>query len=655
MQHHPHTSRRRLGGAALTVVAMLATLLTSAPASAEPPTSNTQWNVAGLADTDQVAAVPLKVRAIANVGDIVYVGGRYTTVTGPNGEQISQPFLAAFDRASGTWRSDFRPTLDGAVYSIVPAADGQSLFIGGEFSSINGAATGTAARIGLDGNLRTAYDIGATGAGKNYVHDLEIDGDHLIVGGEFRTVDGVVQPRLARIAQADGSIDTTFDPAVTGGAVWAVEVSDSFDRIYLGGQFQSVNNDGSQRSFAAVDRSGDLQSPGGFVLEDYEAFQGEMMNAFDLIETGTSVIVANQSNTLIVLDKSSLEMKHYFFGEDFRDVLPYKGSDYQAIGAVGGRVFVGTHMRWTGTPQQRNGNGHVDSRDVTRHEVNVILELDGAGNQQDSFLPMPLTGSVWEIADVGNGCFWFGGNNLDVQGVTDLGFGEICLASADPLNRSFGPFDNAYDYANQQYLDFFGRSGDAEGIRFWAERTEGDAAKADDVLAELMLQREVQNQRQIIRFYLGLFDRTPDIDGLAYWTGQRNAGVSPTTIADGFLASDEFAELVGTVDNREFARQVYRRVLDREPDAAGLDYWTAQLDNGLPREDLMIGFTESAEFIASTDARVSVTVVYAGMLRRLPDADREAFWTSRVGATGDARELIATIFNGDEYRNRFDR
>lgn len=655
MTHHPLTSRRRRLGALIATVAMLAPLAVSSPATAEPPTSKTQWNVAGLADTDQVAAVPLKVRAIANIGDTVYVGGRYTEVTGPNGERIDQPFLAAFDRDSGTWKSDFRPDLNGAVYAIEPAADGQSLFIGGEFSNVNGVGTGPVARIGTDGNMLTGYGIGPTGAGKNYVHDLALDGDHLIIAGEFRWVNGQQQRRIARIAQADGTIDAGFDPLVLGGAIWSIDVSDTFDRIYLGGQFNSVNGDTSQRSFAAVDRAGDLQSPGGFVLEDYEAFQGETMNTFDLIETGTSVIVGNQANTLIVLDKSTLQMRHYFYGENFRDTLPYKGSDYQAIGAVGGRVFIGTHMRWTGTPQQTNGNGHVDSRDDSRHEVNVILETDGAGNQQDSFLPMPLTGSVWEISDVGNGCFWFGGNDLTIQGTPDLAFGEVCLAASDPLNRSFGPFDNAYDFANQQYLDFFGRSGDPDGVRFWAERTNADAGLADDVINELLLQDEVTRQREIIRLYLGLFDRSPDLDGLAYWSNERSQGVRSEAIADGFLASQEFANLVGVVDNREFARQVYRRVLDRESDAAGLDYWTAQLDAGLPRADLLIGFTDSAEFIQRTDARVSTITVYAGMLRRIPSEAEQGGPAARAASHGDSRRLIAEVFASEEYRNRFAR
>ena len=50
MQHHPLTPRHRLVGAAVTALALLASLVVAPAASAEPPTSNTQWNVAGLAD-----------------------------------------------------------------------------------------------------------------------------------------------------------------------------------------------------------------------------------------------------------------------------------------------------------------------------------------------------------------------------------------------------------------------------------------------------------------------------------------------------------------------------------------------------------------------------------------------------------------------------
>lgn len=64
---------------------------------------------------------------------------------------------------------------------------------------------------------------------------------------------------------------------------------------------------------------------------------------------------------------------------------------------------------------------------------------------------------------------------------------------------------------------------------------------------------------------------------------------------------------------------MFDNVLGRQPDGPGLAFWEGELNRG----ELMIGFSESAEFVRQMRSDVLVTMVFAGMLPRR--ADRAGF------------------------------
>ncbi len=108
---------------------------------------------------------------------------------------------------------------------------------------------------------------------------------------------------------------------------------------------------------------------------------------------------------------------------------------------------------------------------------------------------------------------------------------------------------------------------------------------------------------QVGRLYAAYFRRASDEAGLAYWVGRMSEGAALADVSTFFASSAEFKATYGQLGNRDFVRLVYRNVMNREPDAAGYQYWVGQLDRGLPRGSLMIGFSESAEFRASSGIR----------------------------------------------------
>lgn len=110
---------------------------------------------------------------------------------------------------------------------------------------------------------------------------------------------------------------------------------------------------------------------------------------------------------------------------------------------------------------------------------------------------------------------------------------------------------------------------------------------------------------QVERFYLAVLDRKPDPDGMAYWHRLLTTGADLTAIADAFASSEEFYQRfdveAGPDGDVRFVRQVYANVLDRLPDPEGEKYWLGLIKEGVPRAQMVLWFSESAEFMTRSD------------------------------------------------------
>ena len=139
---------------------------------------------------------------------------------------------------------------------------------------------------------------------------------------------------------------------------------------------------------------------------------------------------------------------------------------------------------------------------------------------------------------------------------------------------------------------------------------------------------------QIRRLYRAYLQRDPDGGGLAHWRDERARGVLLSQVSNAFASSDEFIQRYGNLTNREFVLQIYDDVLDRTADEPGVAFWTAVLDSGVSRGDVMIGFSEAPEFVAVTgttpavhDPRVaSLNRLYQAFLTRDGDGGGLTFW-----------------------------
>lgn len=96
------------------------------------------------------------------------------------------------------------------------------------------------------------------------------------------------------------------------------------------------------------------------------------------------------------------------------------------------------------------------------------------------------------------------------------------------------------------------------------------------------------HQADVYRLYDAAFNRSPDLAGFTWWAG---SGLDAQAIASAFVASTEFADLYNG-DRTAIVTALYRNVLDREPDAAGLAYWVgSDHDNAA----MLVGFALAPE------------------------------------------------------------
>lgn len=172
----------------------------------------------------------------------------------------------------------------------------------------------------------------------------------------------------------------------------------------------------------------------------------------------------------------------------------------------------------------------------------------------------------------------------------------------------------------------------------------------------------------IYRLYRATLDRGPDQAGHFAWTTQLAENRADLrTIAGSFLGSVEFRNLYGNTSDTAFVTLLYNNVLGRAPDAAGLAGWVDRLQSGADRTTVVLGFSESTEFIRATDAAAldysrsayqmawsdEVYRLYQATLGREPDIGGLRGWAAVLAEGAGLRAIVPGFLNSTEFRNLY--
>lgn len=140
--------------------------------------------------------------------------------------------------------------------------------------------------------------------------------------------------------------------------------------------------------------------------------------------------------------------------------------------------------------------------------------------------------------------------------------------------------------------------------------------------------------------------------GLAFASAS-SSGLTINDVSNAFADSEEFKNTYGVLTNTGFISLVYRNVLGREADNAGLNYWLGELSRGMSRGDMMVSFSESEEYKRLSYNKLQVVMIYVGMLRRSPDQAGFDYWVSQLQSGGSVLNLIEGFLQSQEYNARF--
>jgi hypothetical protein len=345
----------RFGGVVVATVLCAATMPLAGFAYADTPQP-------AVVSTDPVDWTPQvldgTVRAVARVGGAVLVGGTFKRIQDTQtGRPYDQPYLFAFDARTGDVLP-FWPRLDGAVLAVVSGPRG-TVVVGGEFRTVQGAPRRGLALLNLD-NGRPVRAFTAT-IDTGDVRTLARRGDALYVGGSFTAIGDVRRAALARISAHTGAPNDDFDVSLSARELSRVKVEDvalspDADRLVVIGALTRA--DGQVRAQVAMIDT--RVRPAALTSWFTDVYAGACRKGFDTYLRG--VDFAPDGTYFVVVSTGRLAGAHrmcdtaarfetYRTGEQKPTWVNHTGGDsLYAVSVTGFAVYVGGHQRWMNNP-----------------------------------------------------------------------------------------------------------------------------------------------------------------------------------------------------------------------------------------------------------------------------------------------------------------
>jgi PKD repeat protein len=185
-----------------------------------------------------------EVDALAQVGNMIVVGGTFTQATAATGGPVlTRNYLMAFNKDTGEISTTFVPVLDDQVKALAAGPNG-TVYVGGAFSNVNGTGAYKITQLNVsDGSRVTAFKPKITNA---IVRDVRYQNGRLFMGGEFTTVQGLPRGALAELDPTTGTLLPSLDLPLTGAhwggttQVYHMDVSPDGTKLAIIGNFMQV-------------------------------------------------------------------------------------------------------------------------------------------------------------------------------------------------------------------------------------------------------------------------------------------------------------------------------------------------------------------------------------------------------------------------------
>ena len=305
---------------------------------------------------------------MAEANGMLYAGGSFTTVTAAAGATPQGTFtrnkILAFNAGNGNISTTFAPNFNGDVWAIV--SSGTSLYVGGNFSTVNGVAR------------RALVKIDATTGAVDQTFNAKLTGnvsEAAIVNGRL-IVSGVFPKKIAALNLTTGA-DTGYIAVPVAGTVasnagavqvYRFAVNPAGTRLVGVGNFTTVGGQSHPRVFML-----DLGTTAATVSAWHYTPTGQMCAAsslpdymrdvdfspdgsyFALVSTG---FVPQTGQIGIALCDATARFETANLAPARPTWINYTGGDtLHSVAVTDQAVYVQGHQRWLNNPQGRDSAG----------------------------------------------------------------------------------------------------------------------------------------------------------------------------------------------------------------------------------------------------------------------------------------------------------
>ena len=305
---------------------------------------------------------------MAEANGMLYAGGSFSTVTAAAGTTPQGTFtrnrILAFNAANGNISTAFAPNFNGDVWAIVPS--GTSLYVGGNFSTVNGVARRALVKIdATTGAVDPTFNANLT----NNVSEAAIVSGRLIVSGIFAK-------RIAALNLTSGADTGYIAVPVTGSVasnagpveVYRFAVNPAGTKLVGVGNFTTVGGASHARVFVldlgatAATVSAWRYPPSGQMcaassLPDYMRDVDFSPDGSYFVTVSTGFVpLAGQIGTALCDAAARFETAN--LAPTRPTWINYTGGDtLHSVAVTDQAVYVQGHQRWLDNPQGRDSAG----------------------------------------------------------------------------------------------------------------------------------------------------------------------------------------------------------------------------------------------------------------------------------------------------------
>lgn len=184
-------------------------------------------------------------------GSTTYLGGTFSAI----GPRVGHG--AVISRSTGQVITGSLDVAGGDIETSESDGNG-GIYIGGSFSHIGGIQRNRLAHINADGSLDSSWDPGVNGT----VYSLERDGTTLYVGGQFTDIGSQARNRIAAVDTTTGT-PGSWNPGaygLHGTPVIVYALATTADHVIAGGSFTNIGGEDRNR-IAALSKATGMSEP----------------------------------------------------------------------------------------------------------------------------------------------------------------------------------------------------------------------------------------------------------------------------------------------------------------------------------------------------------------------------------------------------------